>query len=226
MYEILAQYYDALAGDSEACRKWTQWVFSKKDGGTLLDCGCGTGEISSLLAERFAVTGIDLSEEMVNEAKKRKGMALFQVQDMRTFEGTYDVITCFCDSINYLSKDEVKAFIVRAADHLRPGGLFMFDMHAPERLEEFADGYVEAGTFADGTQVQWAIESEEEEIYQDFTFYLPDGSVLMEHHTQEVFDPNWIQAVMEAHFEDVERFEDFGETFESAEKIFFSGVKA
>ena len=57
-YDILARYYDALVKDDEATRHWVHWIGSA--GSTLLDCACGSGEITRQLAEKYEdVQGMD-----------------------------------------------------------------------------------------------------------------------------------------------------------------------
>ena len=58
---------------------------------------------------------------------------LFYCQDMKNLSNlnTYDVITCLCDSFNYiLSKEEVSLFFKEVSMHLKKDGLFILrDFH-------------------------------------------------------------------------------------------------
>lgn len=200
-YDILASYYDALVKDDEATRDWADWIGQR--GSTLLDCAAGSGEITCRLADMYDhVDAIDLSEQMIRQAGAKDDRIGWMVRDMTDLEGlgTYDVITCLCDSINYLDREQLLTFLDQVKKHLTPAGWFLFDMHSQDRIGEFADGYVEAGEFEDGTQVQWTIESEGETLYQDFAFYLPDGRTVQEHHRQYIHDPAFVQAELEKRF--------------------------
>ena len=55
----------------------------KKNGGRVLDCGCGSGVQSKELFDRgLEIVGMDLSPKMIYEAKKRVPKAKFVVGDM------------------------------------------------------------------------------------------------------------------------------------------------
>lgn len=107
---------------------------------TLLDIACGEGTFAAAMAKAgFAVTGVDLSAEMLGFARaraEREGVAVTWVQeDMRTLslsapDAPFDVVTCWYDSLNYLlTLAELEAAFVGVARALRPGGLFIFDMN-------------------------------------------------------------------------------------------------
>ena len=84
---------------------------------TVLELGCGTGSILRQLWTHYEVTGVDLSEEMLERAaKKTPGIPLFRA-DMRTFDlgERFDVVLCVYDSINHLLRfDDWKAVFARA----------------------------------------------------------------------------------------------------------------
>ncbi|HLA04255.1 MAG TPA: class I SAM-dependent methyltransferase [Patescibacteria group bacterium] len=88
----LRHVYDELAhfwGDDFTLHDWGQKELAefaelvKKNGGRVLDCGCGSGVQSKELFDRgLEVVGMDLSPKMVSEAKKRVPKAKFAVGDM------------------------------------------------------------------------------------------------------------------------------------------------
>ena len=228
-YETLGHYYDALVKDEEASRQWVDWIESFHPGRRFLELACGSGEITEMLTATHEMTALDLSQAMLERAaaKDPDKKVTFLWQDMRDLSslGQFDAIGCFCDSINYLVEDqEMRDFFKEVASHLEPGGLFLFDSHGLDRLDEFAQDYEEAGEFDDGTQVQWVISADDELIYQDFAFYLPDGRTIEEHHMQRVYDPedlkDWLQ---EAGFEVLDLRGDFGQApLAECEKYFFA----
>lgn len=233
--KTLAHYYDALVGDLEASNQWVDWVESYQPGPTFLELACGSGAITSLLAQNHTMSALDLSASMLEEAKKRdpNDQIVFIQGDMRNLEnlGQFDAIGCFCDSFNYLLED-IESFFQSVYAHLVEGGFFFFDSHGLDRLEEFKAerddyGYEEEGTFSDGTQVEWRIRSEDDLIVQDFAFYLPNQPVVLEHHVQRVYSLEVLQeALQKAGFTVLEILGDFGEEpLETCEKYFIACQK-
>ena len=206
-----------------------RWVESFHPGKQFLELACGTGEITNRLAKNHEMSALDLADHMVEAARKKdpENQIRFSVQDMRDLSGLgiFDAIGCFCDSFNYLlTEKEAEDFFEECAAHLKTDGLFFFDTHSLDRIEEFAgeDAYSEAGVFDDGTGVQWEISSTPEGlIYQDFAFYLPDETVT-EHHIQRVYDPGWLIEVLEKNFEILSLSTDWEtEGIGEGEKYFF-----
>ncbi|MFD2446133.1 class I SAM-dependent DNA methyltransferase [Bacillus sp. CGMCC 1.16607] len=146
-YERFAYLYDQLMEDMPY-EKWVELTdyYGKKHqitGKKLLDLACGTGELSYRFASSgYEVTGIDLSSDMLAIAKAKTEEAGFHIpfyqQNMAELEGleTFDYITIFCDSINYLSNEqEVVDTLEGAYKHLSNQGLFLFDVHSEFKME-------------------------------------------------------------------------------------------
>ena len=108
---------------------------------TLIDLACGTGSHAVLQAHGGThVIGIDLSAAMLRQAQIRAaGRPIdFIESDMRTFDThkPVDAVTCLYASLNHLldSADLTRTFI-RVAAHLRPGGVFVFDLNSQHAFE-------------------------------------------------------------------------------------------
>jgi SAM-dependent methyltransferase len=186
-YEGFAYVYDFLMKDVPY-DKWMQFLGEKKEAygvkeNHVLDLGCGTGELSVRLAkEGYEVTGVDLSEDMLMVAREKAveesvPLSLFQ-QDMSELEGlgTFDIITIFCDSLNYLpSPLEVRKTFGKVHTHLKDGGLFLFDIHSLYKINEIFMNQ----TYADN----------EDEVSYIWTSYPGDDSHSVDHElTFFVFD--------------------------------------
>ncbi len=146
-YTYLARVYDVcMDADYE---RWVEYLmalfaFYQHDPGQVLDIGCGTGNIAIPLAQRgLDLTGVDLSAEMVAEAEKkavRLGLStLFLVQDLLDLElcgKVFDTVLSTCDVLNYLTEEaQLKRAFGRVYDHLRPGGLWFFDLNSAYKLQ-------------------------------------------------------------------------------------------
>ncbi|MEV4754146.1 class I SAM-dependent methyltransferase [Micromonospora sp. NPDC049559] len=111
---------------------------------SLLDVACGTGAHLSAFAEIFdRVEGLELSEPMIETARRRLPGVRIRAGDMRDLDlGTrFDAITCLTGSIGYLTTtEELDAALLRFARHLNPGGVVAIDPWW--FLETFRPGYV------------------------------------------------------------------------------------
>jgi len=94
---------------------------------TLLHLGCGGGRNDYTFKKHFAVTGIDISEEMLRMAKELNPDVDYLNGDMRSLrlEKTFDCVTAL-DSVNYMKDENDLIQLFRTAqDHLNPGGVFL-----------------------------------------------------------------------------------------------------
>ena len=164
-YEALADSYDALTRDIpyekylRFFRRLLRRFGVKAD--SVLDLACGTGSLSVLLAKSgFSVLGVDRSEEMLTVAAEKameleENQPFFVAQPMQRLRIPEPVDACVCalDSINYVTKpqDVQKAFR-RVYEALRPGGLFVFDINTPYKLESL-DGQM----FLDETEDSYCV---------------------------------------------------------------------
>lgn len=164
-YEALAASYDGLTRDI-SYEKYLRFfkTLLRRYGvtaTTVLDLACGTGSLSVLLAKHgYRVLGVDRSEEMLTVAAEKameleENQPFFVAQPMQRLKIPEPVDACVCalDSINYVTKpqDVQKAFR-RVYESLRPGGLFVFDINTPYKLEGL-DGQV----FLDETEDSYCV---------------------------------------------------------------------
>lgn len=109
----------------------------------LLDVCCGTGTLAELLTrEGFTVEGFDLSASMIAEAQRKadakKLDIRYEVADAASVNmgKTYDAAYSFFDSLNYITDPaQLAKAIARVADHLEPGGSFVFDLNTAYAFE-------------------------------------------------------------------------------------------
>jgi len=100
-------------------------------GARVLDVPCGNGRHSVFLAKRgYAMTGIDQSEEFIEEARRAVPDSIRWVHgDMRSLSWTreFDAAFCWGNSFCYLNRDEARRFLRVVASSLKPGALFLVD---------------------------------------------------------------------------------------------------
>ena len=164
-YNFLAGCYDRLTYDVDYSA-WADYIekhFTRRGlpGKTVLDLACGTGSLTKELAQRgYEMIGVDLSVEMLAEAaEKNRGVGpiepifLCQSMDKLDLYGTIDACVCCLDSVNYVTRPKQleKAF-QRVHLFLMSGGLFLFDVNTPEKLQAM-DGQV----FLDETEDTYCV---------------------------------------------------------------------
>jgi cyclopropane fatty-acyl-phospholipid synthase-like methyltransferase len=101
-------------------------------GARVLDLGCGNGRKIGRLAERFDVTGVDISEEQLRLARAEIPAASFAHADLAALDfpaESYDAVTAFY-SISHVPREEHAALFGKVARWLSPGGLFLASLSA------------------------------------------------------------------------------------------------
>lgn len=202
-YKHLAKYYDALVYDEDATKKWVDFTLEYCSGSEILEVASGSGDVAaSLIQHGKKVLATDLSEDIGKQLQSKYPKIPFQIMNMTDIQGDnlWDGILCYCDSVNYLKNlDEVKCFFKGVRKRLKEEGVFLFDVHAMDRLEEFDEMFIEEGV-ALGTPYQWTIIRKDFELHYHFVFYSEDR-VIQETYIQQVFTPQEIeQCLKEAGF--------------------------
>lgn len=226
MYDVLAQHYDSLVKDDLATERYVTFVKTHITGRTLMELACGSGELALALAKSgYRVAASDQSMAMLDVAKAKdvNQEIDYTCMDMTTLQGIkdYDGICCFCDSINYLEEAELLKMLAAVYEHLQPQGVFLFDMHSMDRLEEFKEPYYEAGV-VDGVAYTWNIQSEGYRLYHNFIFYDERQHPTYENHVQTVFEPQKVYAALCTLGFQVDIYTDFEKVgIQEGEKYFF-----
>jgi len=98
------------------------------EGARVLDLGCGPGRPSTaLLAERFDVTGVDISHAQLEIARINVPKAKFIEADLASVDfpdGNFNAVTAFY-SLIHLPRTELPGLFERVKRWLRPDGLFL-----------------------------------------------------------------------------------------------------
>lgn len=145
-FNDLAAHYDELM-DVVPYDAWADYVFllfqvAQHDPQKLLDCACGTGNVSFELAKSgVSVTGVDIAPAMIAIAQQKNELVKedlrFLEADLTAFDlgERFDSATCLYDSLNYiLDPQKLQDAFVCIAHHLEKGGVFVFDMNSDYAL--------------------------------------------------------------------------------------------
>ena len=223
-YEALAASYDGLTRDIpyEKYLRFFKTLLRRHGvtATTVLDLACGTGSLSVLLAKHgYRVLGVDRSEELLTVAAEKameleENQPFFAAQPMQRLKIPEPVDACVCalDSINYVTKpqDVQKAFR-RVYESLRPGGLFVFDINTPYKLEGL-DGQVFLDETEDSYCVWRAVYDKRHSLCRygmDLFQQANDGlwERSFEEHVERAYTPEELsQWLTDAGFAQVERF--------------------
>lgn len=147
-YTSFARVYDTFM-DNIPYEEWAVYLtgllneYGVNDG-LILDLGCGTGNMTELLAkEGYDMIGVDNAEEMLEIAMEKREKSghdiLYLLQDMREFElyGTVRAVVSVCDSVNYIDEEEDLTEVFRLVNnYLNPGGVFIFDFNTLYKYRE------------------------------------------------------------------------------------------
>lgn len=147
-YNEFAYFYDELnaAADYDALYRYvigelTAHGVPPADGGLLADFGCGTGELTLMLAQAgYDVIGIDQSEEMLSVLRDKAdelgltGRVLLLQQDLLQLDlyGTIRAAVSTFDTFNHIGPlERFEQAIAKAAFFMEKDGVFVFDLNTP-----------------------------------------------------------------------------------------------
>lgn len=145
LYNDLSKYYMyAIANDTSLETDFLINLYKKNklsQNKKILDCCCGVGRHDYLLAQAgFKVTGIDISSEQINNAKKIHchNNIEYHVMDVRNIDlpnHDYDMSICMWTTYNYLSQDkDFMSFIKSNYNHQHNGSILVLDSKNIPRL--------------------------------------------------------------------------------------------
>ena len=144
----IAEYYDALMC-GVPYRRWMRYlqrIFTLRGLKplTVLDLACGTGNVSELFCMNgLDVVGVDISEEMIRKAQSKAAEQELNISyhtmnaaELDLSEKPFDLCVSLFDSLNYITDpSELRKAIRCVFDHVRPGGLFIFDINSAFALQ-------------------------------------------------------------------------------------------
>jgi len=141
-YNEFAYFYDEFNGAADYDALYAQVLqrlqaHGVRDG-IVADLGCGTGELTLMLAQAgYDMIGVDQSEEMLSVVRDKadqlglSGSLLLLQQDLLRLDlyGTIRAAVSTFDTLNHIA--DLNGAIRSAAFFLEEGGVFVFDMNTP-----------------------------------------------------------------------------------------------
>ncbi|HET8555809.1 MAG TPA: class I SAM-dependent methyltransferase [Gaiellaceae bacterium] len=157
--QIVSAGYDAIGETFAAWRRrivgdprdeWAEELVARlDDGARVLELGCGSGSPETRrLAQRFAVTGVDISPRQVERARAAIPGASFTVADLTELElppASYDAVVSFY-VFNHVPRDLLAPLLGRIRDWLVPGG-WLLSAFGVSDLESWTGDWLGAPTF-------------------------------------------------------------------------------
>ncbi|MBY9003470.1 MAG: class I SAM-dependent methyltransferase [Candidatus Lokiarchaeota archaeon] len=135
MYDNYAEIYDLIyefLDYEKTAKKIKKLILKNKrtEVNTLLDIACGTGRHLHYLKKDFKCTGVDISDQMLDVARKNYPDIRFIQADMIELDlkEKFDAIICLFSSIGYVKTYEnLEKTIINFANHLKQGGVVIIE---------------------------------------------------------------------------------------------------
>jgi SAM-dependent methyltransferase len=149
-YAAVAPDYAAGLVDELADLPFERWLLDRvaADVGTgpVMDAGCGPGHVTAYLAAAGVdARGMDLSPQMVEQARARFPLLRFDVGDLRrllrpdTADGWAAVVGWY--SLIHLAGSELADAVAALVRPLAPGGLLVLGLHAGEEVRRMTSWF-------------------------------------------------------------------------------------
>ncbi|MBE6045469.1 MAG: class I SAM-dependent methyltransferase [Clostridiales bacterium] len=134
-------YKNTIGADFDHLQR--KFVSFLPENARIIDVGCGSGrDVKAFCDMGYRAIGLDASEELANEAKKKLGIEVI-VGDMTTWKAQepFDGVWC-CASLLHLHEDEANAFFQNLQCNLKPDGILFISVK-----EGIKTGYDEKGRY-------------------------------------------------------------------------------
>jgi SAM-dependent methyltransferase len=159
-YDRIAEQYCEWARQVRSAEraKYTSVLLEKLPAGAeVLELGCGAGiPTTRQLAERFAMTGVDISARYVALARQHVPTAKFIQADMTQLDfapASFDAVAAFY-SLIHVPRQELPDLLRKIAAWLRAGGLLVATMWAHATEASFAEDWLGAPMYWSGFDSQ------------------------------------------------------------------------
>lgn len=234
-YNQIAKFYNAYAHTQRWLLEFVEDMLIENHifSGTIIDLGCGSGVLFEYLEDSLQSIGVDIAEELLNEARKNAPHGKYIHADITTYktDSQVDVVTCLFDTMNHLTTEEKVIKVVdNMSDMLKTGGIAIFDMLGKEEMlqlaqqsftlpidTDFGTAYFQAHS-EEGKIIEWQIDAYTK---QSNGYYHKDSVTFQEHY----YDLKNIYAYVQTRFTYIQIYNAAGEKLQkvedTSERIFF-----
>jgi SAM-dependent methyltransferase len=170
----LAAIYDAVYADRDDADFWQAMAAAAGDG-PVLELGCGTGRVLLPLARAgFAITGLDLSAQMLERCRAKlqseppevRDRVRLLATDMTSFDLGHRFVAIICPFAGFQqlrTAEQQLACLDRCRSHLLPHGRLVLDLPNPDPApaeyarDEPAEGEetAELVEWTEGRRIRW-----------------------------------------------------------------------
>ena len=189
----------------------------------IIDIGCGQGYfLENLKINKKKYFGIDLSVEQIKVCQEKnlnaKAIALEDVKEK------FDCATAIFDVLNYIPKEDLKAFINQTNIVLNQGAYFIFDVNSYFGFDEVAQGCISIDLKDKFISIDANFEDNKLqtditlfEMQENGLFSKESDSIIQEYHSKEFLT----KLLKECNFE-IQEIKEFNlHTDEHADKLIF-----
>ena len=240
-YQEFAYFYDEFSGAADYDALFAYVTGELKahgiQDGIVADFGCGTGELTLMLAQAgYDMIGIDVSEEMLSVLREKAdeldmtGCILLLRQDLLSLDlyGTIRAAVSTFDTFNHIP--DLDTAIANAGFFMEKGGVFLFDMNTPYKHRNVLGDNAFTFEEEDAACVwrnHYDAANRRVEITVDIDYH-ETGEHFHEQFYEYTYDLDTIRAALEKHgfaLESVCDGESFGPLTDESERYFFCAVK-
>lgn len=243
-YNEFAYFYDELNGEADYDALYTYVTDQLKAHGVtegiLADLGCGTGDLTLMLAQAgYDMIGVDQSEEMLAVLREKAeelgvshGLLLLR-QDILGLDlyGTIRGAVSTFDTYNHIGPaPRFEQAVARAAFFMEKGGVFIFDLNTPYKHREVLanNEFVLEGPDA---VCRWRNACSPEGDRVDISIsidYLDTGETFREEFSEYTYEADYVKEVLGQHgfaLADLRDGETFGPLRPDSQRYIFTAVK-
>ena len=243
-YNEFAYFYDELNGEADYDALYTYVTGQLKAHGVtegiLADLGCGTGDLTLMLAQAgYDMIGVDQSEEMLAVLREKAeelgvshGLLLLR-QDILGLDlyGTIRGAVSTFDTYNHIGPaPRFEQAVARAAFFMEKGGVFVFDLNTPYKHREVLanNEFVLEGPDA---VCRWRNACSPEGDRVDISIsidYLDTGETFREEFSEYTYEADYVKEVLGQHgfaLADLRDGETFGPLRPDSQRYIFTAVK-